>query len=81
VAHGVHEFNEIGWISSIVEPLWNLNFLLDEKSVLGEILKALFGYNGNPSLTEVLAYLAYFGLIALGLRQARPVEAQSRAVA
>jgi high-affinity iron transporter len=74
VAHGVHEFNEIGWIPAVVENVWNLNPVLDEKSMLGEILKALLGYNGNPALTEVLAYLAYFVAIGLGLRAANKTE-------
>jgi high-affinity Fe2+/Pb2+ permease len=40
------------------------------------MLKALFGYNGNPSLTEVLAYFAYFILILYSLRGVnRPVKA------
>ena len=69
VAHGVHEFNEIGWIPSLVEHVWDINYLLNEDSTLGSILKALFGYNGNPSLTEVIAYLGYFGAIFLGLRR------------
>ncbi len=60
VAHGVHEFNEVGWIPPIIEHVWDLNPVLDENSVLGSLLKALFGYNGNPSLSEVLAYLLYF---------------------
>ena len=68
VAHGVHEFNELGWIPPIVEPLWDTNFILDESSTLGLLLKALFGYNGNPSLSEVFAYVVYFSAIALGLR-------------
>ncbi|GAB4523408.1 MAG: FTR1 family protein [Anaerolineales bacterium] len=68
VAHGVHEFNELGWIPALIEHVWDINPFLNEKSILGEILKALFGYNGNPSLTEVIAYLGYFGAIALGLR-------------
>lgn len=34
--------------------------ILNEKSTLGSILKALFGYNGNPSLLEVIAYGVYF---------------------
>ncbi len=68
VAHGVHEFNEVGWIPAIIEHVWDINHILNEKSTLGEILKALFGYNGNPSLTEVLAYLGYFLAIGLGLR-------------
>lgn len=67
VAYGVHEFNEVGWIPAIVEPMWDLNFLLNEGSLVGQILKALFGYNGNPSLTEVIAYLGYFAVIGLGL--------------
>jgi high-affinity iron transporter len=68
VAHGVHEFNEAGWIPAVIEHVWDINPYLDEKSALGEILKALFGYNGNPSLTEVLAYLAYLGAAVAGIR-------------
>lgn len=70
VAHGVHEFNEVGLIPGIIEPLWDINFILPEDSILGQMLKALFGYNGNPSLTEVLAYLGYFLVIFYGLRRA-----------
>jgi high-affinity iron transporter len=69
VAHGVHEFNEAGGIPSVVAQVWNVNPWLDENSTLGSILKALFGYNGNPSLTEVLAYLAYFALVSVALKR------------
>lgn len=62
VAHGVHEFNEAGLIPPIVEHLWDINHILDENSPPGQLLKALLGYNGNPSLTEVLSYLGYFGI-------------------
>ncbi|KPL84257.1 hypothetical protein SE15_03675 [Thermanaerothrix daxensis] len=64
VAHGVHEFNEIGWIPALVDPLWDINHWLPENTFLGQVLTALFGYNANPSLTEVLAYLAY--LVGIG---------------
>jgi high-affinity iron transporter len=69
VAHGVHEFNEVGWIPALVEHLWDVNFLVHEDSLAGQLLKALFGYNGNPSLTEVLAYLGYFATVAFALRR------------
>lgn len=69
LAHGVHEFNEVGWIPSIIEHVWDINPILDENSTLGLMLKALFGYNGNPSLTEVVAYVMYFAAIILGLRR------------
>jgi len=60
LAHGVHEFNEAGVIPSGIEHVWNINAILDENQPFGQILTALFGYNGNPSLTEILAYGAYF---------------------
>ena len=59
VAHGVHEFNEAGIIPNVVEHVWDMNAVLDENSGIGLILKTLFGYNGNPSLTEVIAYISY----------------------
>ena len=67
VAHGVHEFNEVGWIPSVIEHIWDVNFLLNERSLVGQVLQTLFGYNGNPSLTEVIAYLTYFAAIGFGL--------------
>ena len=68
VAHSVHEFNEVGLIPSIIEHVWDLNSVISEDSTFGLFLKALFGYNGNPSLTEVLAYLGYLLAISLSLR-------------
>ena len=67
VAHGVHEFNEAGIIPPIIDHVWDTNHILDENSLQGQVLKALFGYNGNPSLTEILAYISYFLLIWLGI--------------
>lgn len=79
VAHGVHEFNEAGWIPSVIEHVWDLNPVLDEQSTLGMVLSALFGYNGNPSLTEIVAYLAYFTLIGFSLirRDASPAPQEA----
>ncbi len=61
VGVGIHEFNEAGIIPSVIEHVWDLNGVLNEKGEIGLLLKALVGYNGNPSLTEVIAYLAYLG--------------------
>jgi high-affinity iron transporter len=63
VGHAIHEFNELGWIPPIVEHLYDVNSVLPEDTTAGLFLKALFGYNGNPSLTETLGYLGYFVVI------------------
>ncbi len=59
LAYGIHEFNELGWIPGIVSPVWDINPILPEQSVLGSLLKSILGYNGNPSLTEVGGYILY----------------------
>jgi high-affinity iron transporter len=78
VAHGIHEFNEAGWIPPVIEHVWDVNPILDEGSGVGQLLKALFGYNGNPSLTEVVGYAGYWlvVLLARGWGKARAGQAQ-----
>jgi high-affinity Fe2+/Pb2+ permease len=71
VAHGVHEFNEAGIIPSVVEHVWDVNPVLDEGSGVGLLLKAMIGYNGNPSLTEVVAYVGYWTVLLLLLWRSR----------
>ena len=70
VAHGFHELQEAGVAPVVVEEVWNVNPevdsettypLLHEKGAIGGIFKALFGWNGNPSLLEVLAWCGYTG--------------------
>ena len=63
VAHGVHEFEEAKLVSGIIAPLFDINNILNEKGLVGSFFKGLFGYNGNPSLLEVIAYASYLGLI------------------
>ncbi len=67
-AHGVHEFQEAGVFPTLNAQLWNTNQILDESSTIGEFLKALIGYNGNPSFEEVAAYLLYWVATLLGVR-------------
>lgn len=65
VAHGVHELQEAGIIPVIVEHLWDMNHFIYEDGAFGQLLKGLFGYNGNPSFLEVVAYACYFMLVGV----------------
>lgn len=73
IAKGVHEFNELGWIPAGMEPLWNTRAILAEDSPLGSMLRTLFGYNSTPSLTVVIGYISYLGVVMtiLGLAAKR----------
>ena len=59
LAHGIHEFHEAGIIPPLMEHVWDINHILPENSTFGRFLTAIFGYNANPSLVEVIAYLSY----------------------
>ena len=73
VAYGIHELQKAQIIPIIIGHVWDINPqvyadgsypLLHEKGTIGEIFKGLFGYNGNPSLIEVISYVTY--LIVVG---------------
>ena len=65
VARSVHELVEAGWLPAILQPAWDLNPLLPEKSAVGSLLKGLFGYIPDPSLSELLGYAVYVALVVL----------------
>nr|KXH78146.1 MAG: hypothetical protein AM324_10620 [Candidatus Thorarchaeota archaeon SMTZ1-83] len=73
VAYGIHELQEAGLL--LIGPLevWNINPpvlpdgsypLLHDNGLIGGLLKAMFGYNGNPSLLEVTGYVIYLLILA-----------------
>lgn len=78
VAHGIHELQEAGWVPILIEHVWDVNPevitegvypALHEKGSIGGLAKGLFGWNGDPSLIEVLSYLLYLipmGYLTLG---------------
>jgi high-affinity iron transporter len=80
ITYGIHEFIEAGIINPIIGEVWNINHILPESfpesrppeflEIIGALLKALFGYNANPSLLEIIIYpvlLSSIGLISLYL--------------
>ena len=65
LVHGLHEFQEAGYVNVLLDEAWDTNGIVDEKGDVGGLLKGLFGYNGNPSLLEVVVYPIYL-VLALG---------------
>jgi len=77
ITYGIHEFIEAGIINPIIEEVWNIKHILPEKypdgnpatpeflEIIGALLKALFGYNANPALLEVIIYPVL--LVSIGI--------------
>ena len=74
LAHGIHELQEAEVLPVVVEHVWDMNAFLSDGEGLGEWLKGLFGYNGNPSLLEVVAYPAFLALALSYFLRAEPVS-------
>jgi high-affinity iron transporter len=67
VAQGVHELNEAGIIPALIDPVWRTTTFIQDDSTHGSILKTLFGYTSTPSLSTIMAYVAYFVLLFIVL--------------
>ena len=77
ITYGIHEFIEAGIINPIIDEVWNIKHILPESfpdgnpatpeflEIIGALLKALFGYNANPALLEVIIYPVL--LVSIGI--------------
>ncbi|HSA83794.1 MAG TPA: FTR1 family protein [Patescibacteria group bacterium] len=64
VSHGIHEFQEVGWLPIFsFDPIYNISHILDNGSVLGSLLRTLFGYTSNPTILEIIFYASYIFFI------------------
>ena len=85
IARSVHEFVELGWLPALMGHIWNTGAIVDDQSVLGQIVKSLFGYRNSPSLAEVIGYVLYLGVVLLLLWRTSylpsPVVADTRPAA
>jgi len=86
ITYGVHELIEAAVGAGVASPLfqevWNIKLIIPESfpdgvastpewlEIIGALLKALFGYNANPALLEIIIYpsiLISVGIISLKL--------------
>jgi len=84
VAHAAHEFAEAGILSAVEGPkLWSTKSALPDDAGLGSMFRALFGYQDEPTVIEVVTYVGYLALAWLLARMrvfegaARPAEVRS----
>jgi high-affinity iron transporter len=79
LAGGIHELQEAGWIGGESAKAFDISGVLSDEAGLGAFLRAMFGYNADPSVLEFGAWLAY--LLITGFLFFRPTSARSRPAA
>jgi high-affinity iron transporter len=70
-AYGVHELQEAGWFPFLEGAAFDISATLPDDSGIGAIFRGLLGYNADPTVLEVIAWLGY--LVVVGALYLRPV--------
>jgi high-affinity iron transporter len=68
MAQAVGELQQVGLVPVLIGHVWNTNGVIDETGSLGRLLHTLLGYDGSPSLLEILAYWGYWLVGLFGIR-------------
>lgn len=75
-AYGIHELQEVGWITVGTATAFDIGGVLSDEGTFGSLLRAMFGYNADPTVLEFAAWLAY--LLVTGFLFFRPQPAPPR---
>ena len=70
-AYGVHELQEAGWFPFLEGAAFDISATLPDDSGIGAIFRGLLGYNADPTVLEVIAWLGC--LVVVGALYLRPV--------
>jgi high-affinity iron transporter len=86
VGYAVHEFIEAGWITIGTARAFDISSVLPHSGeiaergpilIVGQLLRALFGYSSTPEWATLVAWLAYLAIVLpLYLRPLKPAPAK-----
>ena len=69
VVTGVEQLQALEWLPPLVDGVWDSTWLLSDMGRVGGLVAALTGYRAQPSLMTVLAWLAFWILMAWLMRR------------
>jgi high-affinity iron transporter len=68
---GIDKLIDMEYLPTIVDQLWDSSAILDDSSTIGSLISTLTGYRAHPSLMNLLAYAAFWLVVAGLMRFAR----------
>jgi high-affinity iron transporter len=78
-AHLAKALIQSGLVRHWTDPLWDTSFILSIDSPLGNVLRALIGYDASPSGLQILFYLGTLIFIPFAARQAKRLANEAQA--
>jgi len=80
VSQTIQLLTQADFISSQM-PIWDSSFLVDERSLFGELLYALIGYESTPTLIQFVSYsvsILFAGILTVSTFLSSPLLAKPR---
>jgi high-affinity iron transporter len=74
-AYSVHELQEAGWFPFLEAHAYDVSATLPDDEGIGAVLRGLVGFNADPGVLEVLAWITY--LVVVGALYLRPYTSLS----
>jgi high-affinity iron transporter len=74
-AYSVHELQEAGWFPFLEAHAYDVSATLPDDEGVGAVLRGLVGFNADPGVLEVLAWVTY--LVVIGALYLRPYTSLS----
>jgi high-affinity iron transporter len=75
-AYGLHELQEAGWLPILAGTAFDVSTAFPDDEGAGGILRAIFGYQANPTWLELVGWFGYLVIVGgLFVRSAPPVPA------
>src|SRR5918996_784154 len=75
-AFGIHELQEVGWITFGTGTAFDIGGVLSDEGGVGALLRAMFGYNADPSVLEFGGWVGY--LLITGFLFFRPYREERK---
>jgi high-affinity iron transporter len=71
LANGVDHMIALDWLPPLRDPVWDSSALLTDERGAGQVLARFVGYRARPCATLLIAYAAYWSIVAIALRRTR----------
>jgi high-affinity iron transporter len=63
-----------GWLPPLLDPVWDSSRLLDDTTTGGKLIADFSGYRARPTLSGLLAWLSYWGVVLIAWRRTAMAE-------